>query len=163
MNFLKNRQNVMISLKRNGDFSSSLPHSVVKTGNTKEVMSIVGSVISELFQRLWISENWWCVILACPPPGVLWEKWYFRCPLEGAYCHSLKQCLSLLWGHVLTSLQKIGHYQRLLNRLCFHPHSAIHPNNQLNGKNLLQVLYYFTLRSQKSDGKNNTIFFTLAL
>ncbi len=142
---------------------TSLLYSVCKTGNTEEVRSIVGSIISELFQRLGVSENWWWVILTCPPPGVLWEKWYFRCRLKGAFCHSLKLCPSLLWGHVLACLQKIGHYQRLLNGLCFHPHSAIHPNNQLKGENLLHVLYYFTLRRQKSDGKNNTTFFTLTL
>lgn len=91
-------------------------------------------------------------------PYVFWEKWYFRCPLEGAFCHSPEKCLSLLRGHVLTCLQKIGHYQRLLNGLCFHPHSAIHSNNHLKGENLLQVLHYFTLRSQKSNGRNNTFF-----
>lgn len=137
---------------------SKVTCSVSTTGNPGRMISIVGSTLFDHFQRLYQLKTG----ISSMSPIVFREKWYFRCPLERAFCHSPEKCLSLLRGHVLTCLQKISHDQRLLNGLCFHPHSAVHSNNHLKGENLLQVLHYFTLRSQKSDGKNNTTIFIWA-
>lgn len=89
--------------------------------------------------------------------------WFLMCPLEGAFCYFLEKCLSLLGCHALTGLQKIGHYQRLLNSLRFHPHSSIQPNHHLKRENLFQVLHYFTLWSQKSEEKENTCILAVRL